>query len=447
MIIKPVAILAAMLAVSPVAQPKLDPMDNWGQWRGPMGTGVAPHAVPPVHWSETQNIRWKVAVGGLGHSSPIVWGDHIFLTTARPVGQPVATGFPHRPGEHDNVAPRRMQKFIVLALDRRSGAMVWEKTMLTARPHEGMHETASWASASPVTDGEVVVASFGSRGVFGLSMTGDLLWQVDLGDMQTKHGHGEGSSPALYGDTVVVNWDQEANSFLVAIDKRTGSVKWHVHRDEPTSWSSPIIVEVEGKPQVIVSATNRVRGYDLQTGETIWECGGLSGNVVATPVSAKGIVYAANSYDTQAMLAIRLVGARGDVTGSDSVVWTRNRYTPYVPSPVLYDDALCFLRHYQGYLTCVDARNGRTQFGPVRLNGITNVYASLVGAAGRIYIADRRGTTQVVKRDAPFRVVATNRLDDSFSASPAIVGKELFLRGARSLYCIAEDGPKSEPAN
>ncbi len=423
-------------ATSSVAQSGLDPLDHWGQWRGPLGTGVAPRGDPPLRWNETKNVRWKVPIAGVGHATPVIWGDRVFLTTARPLGDAIAVTHSHRPGAHDNVGPTHKIEFIVLALDRGNGATVWERKMLTDRPHEGMHETGSWAPASPVTDGEHVIASFGSRGLYGLSMTGELMWQVDLGDMHTKHGHGEGSSPALYGDTIVLNWDHEDDSFLAALDKRSGATKWRVDRNEPTSWSSPLIVEVDGEPQVIVSATNRVRGYDLESGKVIWECGGLSGNVVATPVAANGVVYVANSYDTQAMLAIRLAGSRGDITGTDAVVWTRSRHTPYVPSPVLYDSVLCFLRHYQGHLTCVDARSGEVLFGPQRLGGIGNVYASLAGAAGRIYIVDRNGLTAVVKQGPRLEVLSMNRLDDSFSASPAIVGSDLFLRGERFLYCL-----------
>ena len=432
----PCGITVMCLAVCASAQTNLDPLDNWAQWRGPLGTGVAPRGTPPTQWSESENIRWKVPISGTGHSTPVVWGDRLFLTTARRVGDPVDISHAHRPGSHDNVNPTHQLEFVVLAIRRTDGATLWERTVRTGRPHEGMHETASWASASPVTDGEYVIASFGSRGLFGLSLTGELLWEVNLGDMHTKHGHGEGSSPGLFGDTVVVNWDHEGESFLVALDKRTGATKWRVSRDEATSWSSPLIVEVDSKPQVIVSATNRVRAYDLTNGEIIWECGGLSSNVVATPVASGGMVFVGNSYDAKAMLAIRLAGARGDITGTDAVVWTRNRHTPYVPSPVLYENTLCFLRHYQGYLTCVDARDGAVLFGPKRLPDITNVYASLVAAAGRIYVVDRHGTTVVVGVGPRFEILATNRLHDSFSASPVIVDSALFLRGERFLYCI-----------
>jgi outer membrane protein assembly factor BamB len=335
----------------------------------------------------------------------------------------------------------RRQSFVVLAVDRRDGSILWQREVLSELPHEGGHVTGSWASASAVTDGEHLYAHFGSIGLYALDLDGKLSWEKDFGDMQTKHGHGEGSSPALHGDTLVVNWDHQGESFVVAVDKHTGRERWKAARDELTSWSTPLVVEHQGRPQAIVSATNRVRGYDLADGEIVWECGGLSGNVVASPVAADGLVYVANSYDTRAMLAIRLASAEGDITGTDAVAWTLDRHTPYVPSPLLYDDALCFLKHYQGLLSCLEARTGRFLFGPQRLQGIRNVYASPVGAAGRIYIVDRNGATAVVRQGPSFELLAVNQLDDSFSASPAVVGEELFLRGERYLYSLAEENP------
>jgi outer membrane protein assembly factor BamB len=256
--------------------------------------------------------------------------------------------------------------------------------------------------------------------------------------MRTKHGHGEGASPALHGDTLIVNWDHEGPSFLVAFDKRTGRERWRVARDEVSSWATPIVVEHGGRPQVVVSGTRRLRGYDLATGKVIWECGGLSHNIVASPVAADGMVFAGSSYEKQALLAVRLDGAKGDLTGTDRVAWVRSRGTPYVPSPLLYDGALYFLRHYQGILTRVEAKTGRDRPGAFRLPGIGNVYASPVAAAGRVYVTDRDGTTLVLSAGDRPEVLALNRLDDRFSASAAVADRELYLRGDRSLYCLAE---------
>jgi outer membrane protein assembly factor BamB len=428
-------LLAAANGEGGVAEAEL----YWPQWRGPFGTGVAPSAQPPIEWGETKNVRWKIALPGKGHSTPIIWGQHVFLTTAIPYGEALKPRVPARPGSHDNLHLTQHHEFAVLAVNRFDGRIIWRQTVHKELPHEAGHVSASLASASPVTDGERVFAFFGSRGLYCLDVHGKLLWKKNLGEMHTKHGHGEGSSPALSGETLIVNWDHEEQSFLLALDKRTSKQLWRVARREDTSWTSPIVVEHAGRAQVIVPGTNRLRGYDLATGEVIWECGGLSSNVVASPVSADGVVYAGSSYETRAMLAIRLDGARGDITGKNQVVWTRRRGTPYVPSPLLYGNSLYTLNHYQGILSRVDAKTGEDQGGPLRLVAITDVYASPVGAAGRVYITSRDGVTQVISHgeDTP-KMLAVNRLDDSFSASAAMAGRDLFLRGERYLYCIAE---------
>lgn len=425
----------------------------WPQWRGPLANGVAPHGDPPVRWSESENVRWKVEIPGRGHASPIVWGDRVYVLSAVATERPIpgaqteaeavadasseaadATRRARRPG----VAPDHYLRFIVVALDRASGRVLWERSALEAVPHEGTHPDGTWASASPVTDGERVYCHFGSRGLFAYTMEGDLEWQVDLGDMTTRRGFGEGSSPALWGDTLVVNWDHEGESFLVALDKRTGAERWRVARDEVTSWSTPLVVEVDGRPQVVVSATGRVRGYDLATGAVVWESSGMTVNTIPSPVEAGGVVFVMSGFRGNALQAIRLAGARGDVSESKSVLWSYDRDTPYVPSPLLYGDSLYFLKHNQAILSQLDARTGEARFGPARLEGIEGVYASPVGASGRVYVAGRDGTTLVLGSGAKLEVLATNRLDDGFDASPAIVDGELYLRGRKHLYCIAE---------
>jgi len=410
----------------------------WPQWRGPLATGVAPFGDPPVSWSETENVRFKIALPGKGHSSPIVWGERIFLTTAVPVGDPLPPRYAEVPGAHDNLPITHRYELVVLAVSRRDGTILWQRTVRRLLPHEMGHFTASLASASPVTDGDGLYVSFGSGGIYALDLDGEIRWHKDLGRMHTKHAHGEGSSPALYEGTLIVNWDHEGDSFLVAFDAASGEERWRVPRPEPTSWATPIVVEVEGKPQVIVSGTERVRGYDLASGAVIWACGGMSGNVVASPVAADGMVFAGSSYEKQAMLAIRLAGARGELTGGEHVAWSRRKGTPYVPSPLLYDGSLYFLRHYQGILTRVEAASGVERGGPYRLPGIRSVYASPVAAAGRIYVTDRQGTTLVLSHEDEPRVLALNRLDDHVNASAAIAGRDLYLRGERFLYCLTD---------
>ncbi len=432
------------LAADPVSQGELaesgqSQTDSWPQWRGPLATGVAPEADPPIEWSEQNNVRWKLALPGRGLSTPILWRDRIFLTTTIPFGEELPARYSGRPGAHDNRPITQQHRFVVLAVDRKAGKVLWQKTVHQALPHEGGHYTNSLASGSPVTDGEHVFAFFGSHGLYCLDWDGTLRWKADFGEMHTKHGHGEGSSPVLFGDTLVINWDHEERSFVVALDKQTGKQRWKVARQEVTSWATPIVVQHAGKSQLIVCGTSRVRGYDLATGEVLWACGGLSANIVATPVAADGMVFAGSSYDKRAMIAIRLEGAQGDITGTQQVAWVRSAGTPYVPSPLLYKGSLYFLRHYQGILSRVNTKTGENDGGPFRLGPLRNIYASPVAAADRLYITDLDGTTLVLSHDSNPKVLAVNRLNDRFSASAVIVGGDLLLRGENALYCIAQE--------
>jgi outer membrane protein assembly factor BamB len=415
---------------------------GWAQWRGPLATGVAPHADPPVRWSESENVRWKSAVPGKGHSSPVLWGERVFLTTAVPFGDVLGPIVDDAPGTHDSVPVTQRQRFLALALDRSDGKTVWQTTLREELPHEGGHFTGSYASSSPATDGEVLIAPFGSRGLFALDLAGTVLWKQDLGRMATKHAHGEGSSPLLAGEMVVVVWDHEGDSFVAAFDRRTGRERWRVARDEETSWASPIAVVRGDRTQVVVSGTKRIRAYDLESGALFWQCGGLSSNVVCSPVSDGELVFAGSSYESQALLAIDLSRARGEISGGEAVLWTRRRATPYVPSLLLVADTLYFLHHYQGFLARVSARTGAEPERAFRLEGVDDVYASPVSAAGRVYVTDRSGLTVVLRHVAAgsgeLEMLARNKLDDSFSASAALAGRELFLRGERFLYCLAQ---------
>lgn len=422
-----------------------DPAPNaaarqWAQWRGPLATGEAPHADPPIRWSEDTNIRWKTRIPGRGHSTPVVWGTRIYLTAALPIGEKLPPRYSGREGAHDNRPITQRQQFVVLALDRKTGKIVWRKVVNEALPHEGGHYTATLASASPVTDGKRVYAFFGSYGLYCLNSEGQLQWKRDFGRMNTRHGHGEGASPALHGDLLLVNWDHEEQSFLEAIDKRTGKTRWRATRDEVTSWSTPIVVErPQESPQVIVSGTDRLRGYDLASGKVLWECGGLSRNIVASPVAGQGMVFAASSYDTRALLAIKLEGARGNITGTPQVAWSTRLRTPYVPSPLLYRGSLYFLRHYQGILSRLEAKTGEEKLGPYRLGILRDIYASPVAAAGRVYVTDLNGLTAVIEHSDKPRLLALNPIGESVAASAAVVDKEIFLRGAEHLFCIASE--------
>ncbi|NQT93195.1 MAG: PQQ-like beta-propeller repeat protein [Lentisphaerae bacterium] len=437
------AVVMLMLAV--LTSAGADP-GTWPQWRGPLATGVAPDANPPVKWGEDMNIRWKVPVPGLGHSSPIVWKDRIFLTAAVETDEksdPAAIGAIEAatPQFHRRTArmPRKVLQFTVLALNRSDGSLLWKRTVCEEAPHAATHADGSWASGSPVTDGERVYAYFGSQGLYALDMKGRTLWKKRFGPLTMKANFGEGTSPVLCGDALILNQDQEGQSFIVALDRKTGEELWKADRDEATSWSTPLVVEHDGRRQVVTSATKRMRSYDAASGALLWEAGGMTGNVIPCPVAEKGLVFCMSGFRGSALSAIRLDGASGDLAGKpEALAWSRRKDTPYVPSPLLYDGLLYFLKASKGILTCVDAATGKEQYdGSRQLKDMGTVYASPVGAAGRVYVTGKDGLTCVIRQGPAFEVLARNKLDDEFSASAAVAGEELFLRGHTNLYCIA----------
>jgi outer membrane protein assembly factor BamB len=428
------------------AEPPADKENEkyWPQWRGPYSTGVSLYADPPVEWSETKNLKWKIQVPGKGHATPIIWGNFLIVSSA--VETP-KTGKPEEKEKKQQRSHRWMQpaetdkvhKFVVLALDRKSGKILWRRTVNEEWPKEGRsHGLGSWASNSPVTDGKHVYAYFGSRGLYCLDMKGNIKWKRDFGQMNKRMTFGEGSSPVLYRDKVFILWDHEGPSYLYAIDKKTGKDVWKVERDEGTSWSTPLVLEYKGKHQVVASATTFVRSYDLATGKLLWKCTGLTHNVIPQPMEAGGIVYVASGFRGNALFAVRLEGAKGDVTGTPNIAWSLDKNTPYCPSMVLYRNMLYMLKSNNGILSCYDARDGKEYYSKQRLEGVGNIYASPVAANEKVYITGHKGTMFVIKHGAKFEILAKNTLDDTFNASPAIVGNEMYLRGYKNLYCIAK---------
>jgi len=404
-----------------------DAMQFWPQWRGPMATGVAPQADPPLQWSETSNIKWKVAVPGEGDSTPIIWGDRVFILTAVPTGKGQGD---------DSETPHQEYQFVVFCHDRQNGKVLWQKIARQEVPHEGHQENNTYASASPVTDGKVLCAFFGSRGLHCYDMDGSLKWEKDFGKMKTRMGFGEGSSPALSGDTVVIYWDQEGAGFITAMDKNTGKELWRQPRDEATGWSTPLIIERDGQKQVVINATQRVRSYDLATGKQLWECGGQTANAIPTPVASADVVYVTSGFRGNALQAIKL-GRTGDLTGTDAILWSHGKNTPYVPSPLLVDNFIYVMSGNDAILSCFDAKSGQPQFEHERLEGIHGVYASPVAAKDRVYVLSRQGVCLVLKKGATPEILAINKLDDQTDASLALAGKEIFVRGHHGLYCIA----------
>jgi outer membrane protein assembly factor BamB len=425
----------AGLFVSVLAAPDGTAERFWPQWRGPYATGVSKYADPPTEWSETKNIRWKLEIPGRGSASPVVWGDRVYVLSAVPVGLTGAASHAPRGG----VQPRDVHRFIVLAIDRRTGKIAWERTARELRPHEAAHqENGTYASSSAITDGQHVYAWFESQGMYVYDMDGKLIWEKDLGDKRMRNQFGEGSTPVLYGDRLVIVWDHIAGpSFVVALDKRSGNELWRVERQEIDTWATPLVVEVDGRAQVIVSGKNRLQSYDLETGKIVWESPGVTMNPIPSPVYADGMVFVTSGFQGNSLKAIRLADAKGDITGSSAIVWTLDRDTPYVPSPLLYDAILYLLKTNSGILSAFDARTGKPHYQLQRLEGIPEVFASPVGAQGRVYLTGRDGVSLVIRNAPTFEVLAKNSLDDGFDASPALVDNELYMRGYKSLYCIA----------
>jgi outer membrane protein assembly factor BamB len=450
-------------------------LNYWPQWRGPAATGVAPQGDPPITWSETENVKWKVKIPGNGSSTPIIWGKQIFIQTAvkaekapgaenkpaafrrnlgvqvfgqaqNPPGNNPPPGAPpgggggqrRRPGGGGGgrEKPTDVHQFVLLSIDRETGQTLWQKTVKEEVPHEGHHRDHGFASHSPVTDGQHIYSWFGSRGVHCFDLKGGLVWKKEFGQQRTANGFGEGNSLALHDNILVVNWDHEGEDFIAAYDKSTGKELWRNPRDERTTWTTPLIVTHDGKQQVVVSASQRIRSYDLATGKLVWECGGMTANVIPTPVADFGMVYVMSGFRGTSLLAIRL-GKTGDLTGSDAIAWKHDRSTPYVPSPLLYGERLYFFSHNNAILSCFNAKTGQALYDAHRLEGPSGIYASPVGAAGRVYLAGRNGTCLVLKDGDKVEVLATNSLADRFDASPAVSGNQLFLRGHENLYCIS----------
>ena len=406
----------------------------WPNWRGPNANGLVDSGNPPVKWDESTNIRWKVKIPGMGHATPVAWGDRIFVQTAVQTDKTVEVT-----QKGKKTPPANVYQFKVMALERKTGKVVWEKTVREVNPHEGMHQTASFASSSGVTDGEHLYAFFGSRGLYCFDLDGTLKWDKDFGKQAMAGTFGEGASPTIHGNTLIINLDQQGDSFLITMDKKTGKEIWRKARSERTTWVTPFIIEHKGKTQVIISASKKTRSYDLKTGDVIWECAGLGSNVIPTPVYADGVVYVTSGHRQPAMQAISLDKAQGDITGTDAVLWSIADNTPYVSSPLLYGDNIFVLKNRNAILSCYNAKTGEAFYGPQRLEGMRRAYASLVGVNDRVYISGLGGTTLVIKNSSTYEVLATNSLDEGIAASPVIVDNELYLRGDEHLYCIAEE--------
>ncbi len=353
-------------------------------------------------------------------------------------GGPRGGGRPGRGGPGGGGAPQVEHDFNVMAIDRNSGKVLWTQTANTITPHEGHHRTHGFASASPVTDGEHLWVSFGSRGIYCYTLEGEKVWETDLGDIRSRNGFGEAVQPALARDHLLITWDQEDQSYLVALEKSTGKEVWRKERDEQTSWTTPVVVEVDGIQQAIIAGSNKTRAYNAANGDLIWEASGLTKNVIPTPVIGNGLVYLASGYQGRSVQAIKL-SSKGDVSGTDNIVWSASHSAPYVASPVLSNNRLYMNKGNDAYFTCFDALTGEVLYQDESLEGIRGIYASPIVANGHIYIAGKEGTTVVIKDSDTFEIVSTNTLDEPIDASPIIVGNQLYIRGHNHLYCLSSE--------
>lgn len=464
--------LATLLVFSLVAGPGFARQDtsgqNWPNFRGPLGNGAVPDANPPVEFGLDKNLKWQTAIPGRGHSSPIVWNDRVYLMTAVDTGKkadgtaaPAAEAGEAQPprGEAGRGGPpggppgggrggrggrgggpggggtANVFDFCVVCLERETGKIAWTKVVHSGVPHESIHNTNTFASGSPVTDGRHLWCHFGSEGVHCLDLEGNPVWSRDFGKMTTRNEFGEGASVAVHGNTVVIHWDHEGDSFVAAVDALTGKDIWKAERDEPTSWSTPLIVEHGGMVQVICNGTKLLRSYDLKTGEVIWEAAGQAANPVPTPMILDGVAYCMTGYRGFSVQAISL-DARGDVTGSTHVLWKKNDFAPYVPTGTLLKGTLYYTKGNDGILTATDAKTGEKVFGPSRLNQLKMIYSSLVSGGDHIYICGRDGQVVVLKHGSEYAEAHTTHLNESIDATPAIAGNQLFIRGGSHLFCF-----------
>jgi outer membrane protein assembly factor BamB len=428
---------AAMACAADFATEK---RSNWHHWRGPFANGSAFDADPPTKWDADTNIKWKIELPGRGSATPVVWGDKVFVLSAVKTDREASASERPKPDPRFDTKtepPKHFYKFLVLCIDRNSGHVLWERVAAEKVPHEGHHETHSYAAGSPTTDGQFVYASFGSFGTYCYDFAGNLRWSRDLGLLHTRLGWGEAVTPVISDQSLLLNYDQEVDSALYCLETATGKTQWVAKHDEKTSWNTPLVVEHAGIKQVVTDGTKRIRSYNLATGELIWSCGGMTTNSIPSPMSFKDAALCMSGYRGAMALSIPL-SSRGDLGDKGTVNWRYTSGTPYVPSAVLVYDQLYFVSGNDPLLTVLDAQTGKPILEKERLPQLKTMYASPVTAAGRVYFTDRSGTTVIVKAGDPLNVLAVNKLPETIDASPVLVGKQLFLRGEHSLYCIEE---------
>jgi outer membrane protein assembly factor BamB len=412
---------------------------HWPQWRGLAGNGVAPGDAP-LEWSDSKNVSWKIEIPGRGFSTPIIWGDRLFLTTAVPTGKktPPAAPTGRGGGAGGGAGSGEEHDLKVMAIDRLSGKVLWQQTAITATPHEGYHRIyGSFASNTPATDGERLYAFFGSRGLYAYDMSGKQLWKKDFGQqMKMRLQFGEGTALVLHDGKLITVFDHQEEGLLAVTDAATGKDIWRIPRNEGSSWSTPLVVEHQGRKQVVVTATPKVMAYDLETGKLVWEATGIGLNPIPMPVQHGDIVYVMSGYRDPKLMAIRL-GRTGDLTGTDAIVWEATRGLSYTPSPVLHDNILYLLTD-NGQLSALNATTGEPYYLQQRLPKPYNFKASPIAVNGKLYLASEEGDVVVVRLGQKYEVLATNTLtDQSFIATPVPAAGDLYLRSRTHLFRIS----------
>jgi outer membrane protein assembly factor BamB len=434
---------SALNAPPPVAVAS-DKGTNWPQWRGPESSGISPEKNVPTEWSATKNIEWKTPLPGRGHSSPVIWGNKIFLTTS--LEGPVITDakapthflrgkeFLHP----DSVGADRSYTLKVLALDARTGKMLWERTAYEGRVYDHRHKKNTYASPTPATDGRYLYVFFGSEGLYCYDFGGNLVWKASLGPMGTM-GMGTGTSPVLYENLVIVQCDQEfegEGAFTAAVDKKTGKQVWKSERKEAATWATPLLVRTPERTELVASGAYRIVSYDPATGRELWRTEGLMSNAIPSPVANREMVFVSAGYPAKKVIAIRL-GGSGDLTATPNIVWKYDKGTAYVPSPILYGEHL-YVMTDKGLVTCLDARTGQVKYEGARVPVPATFSASPVAFEGKILLTSEDGDTFVIKAGPVHEVLRSNSLGEPVYASPAIAEGRLFIRGEKHLYCIRE---------
>ncbi len=427
------------LALSPARS------QNWPQFRGSKSLGTAEGASLPEKWSATENVAWKTDIPGRGWSSPIVWGNRVFLTSVVNKGD----GEPPKKGLYfggERKTPTSEHEWKLFCLDLNSGKVLWDQTVYHGTPKTSIHLKNTFASETPVTDGERVYALFGSLGIYCYDMAGKPVWSKSFEPHATRNGWGTAASPALYRDRIYIVNDNEEQSYLLALDKRTGKEIWRVDRDEKSNWSSPFIWEHDGKAEIVTAGTGKVRSYDLD-GKLLWWLTGMSSITIATPYAEKGLLYISSGYvgDRKRPIYAIKPGASGDITlptdqtSSDYIAWSRPAVAPYNPSTLSYDGRLYVLYDF-GMLSCFNAAAGDQLVDKERLPNGFHFTSSPWAYNGKVFCLNEDGLTFVLRAGDKFEIIRTNPLaeDDMCMATPAIAGDRLIIRTSARVYCIRE---------